>query len=81
MLVYLLSHICSKIIIPAGLDPAGPAFQGADDRRGLNINCATRVEAWHTDGKDSVNSYGKVTLTRLQCSVISHPLFINNHSH
>lgn len=42
----------------SGLDPAGPAFQEADDRRGLNVNCANLVEAWHTDGKDSVNSYG-----------------------
>jgi len=41
-----------------GLDPAGPLFQDADERRGLNPNCANQVEAWHTDGKDSVNSYG-----------------------
>lgn len=42
----------------SGLDPAGPSFEGADDRRGLNPNCAELVEAWHTDGKDSINSYG-----------------------
>jgi hypothetical protein len=43
-----------------GLDPAGPAFTNADDRRGLNENCGTAVEAWHTDGKDSINSYGSM---------------------
>jgi pancreatic triacylglycerol lipase len=44
-----------------GLDPAGPLFGDADPMRGLNVNSAQAVEAWHTDGKDSINSYGTLT--------------------
>ena len=40
------------------MDPAGPAFENYDNKRGLFTDCASFVDVLHTHGKDGPINYG-----------------------